>query len=223
MTAHEPPEPSPSPLRRLLNSRAGALVQLALVAAWTVALPGYPVLLPIFMAASAGALLWLLGDDWRAVGFGRPRGPWAQWGLEALLLGAAWQALTFGLLLPFLTAWLEVEPASGPTGAGAESTVAALVIYAVAHPLAEGLVFRGFALHRLERLVGSGPASTALASALGAVLFGLTHWAQGPAVMLAAVALGGVLNWQRAWRGSVWPTLLAHGMYNGLALGLALQ
>jgi membrane protease YdiL (CAAX protease family) len=223
MTARETPEPPASPLRRLLNSRAGALLQLALVAAWAVALPGYPVLLPIFMAASAGALLWLLGDSLRDVGFGQPRGPWAQWALEALLLGAAWQALTFGLLLPFLTAWLEVEPAGGPAGAGAEGTVAALVIYAVAHPLAEGLVFRGFVLHRLEQLFGPGPASAALASALGAVLFGLAHWPQGPAGMLAGVALGGVLNWQRAWRGSAWPTLLTHAIYNGLALGLALQ
>lgn len=61
--------------------------------------------------------------------------------------------------------------------------------------LSEEAFFRGFAQHELSR-VGSRPAlSAGIALAIGAVLFGLAHFAGGPMYMLAAAVAGAGYGW----------------------------
>jgi len=82
-------------------------------------------------------------------------------------------------------------------------------------PFAEELVFRGFIFNALWKRL---PFSL---SALGSgILFGLAH---GQASGVAPLAAGGfVLASVYARSGSLWSSMIAHGTFNGITLGLLL-
>lgn len=84
------------------------------------------------------------------------------------------------------------------------------VVAATLVPLAEELFFRGLGVRALAFL---GSAWAILATA---VVFGLGH---GLLVALPVfVAFGAALGWVRVRSDSVWPGVVAHGLFNALAL-----
>jgi membrane protease YdiL (CAAX protease family) len=84
------------------------------------------------------------------------------------------------------------------------------LVAATVVPFAEELFFRGLGVRALAFL-GSG---TAIGGT--ALVFGLGH---GLLVALPVlVAFGAALGWVRLRSDSVWPGIVAHGLFNGLAL-----
>lgn len=94
--------------------------------------------------------------------------------------------------------------------------VVALVVVAVLAPLVEELIFRGLLFGWLQGAVGGG---TALL--VTTVLFGVAH--SNPAspevaTILGTGALGLVLGYARLRTGSIWPSVVAHAVNNGVAV-----
>jgi len=140
-------------------------------------------------------------------------------GLRALALGAlvylAWFPVHVGVLflnrLLFPAAdlqrallWMREDRAPG-----------ALAFYlgtgALLVPLAEEVLFRGFAYAGIRRLVGSGGALV-----LTALLFGVAHAAL--AVLLPIFVLGLMLCWLYERTGSLAAPVAAHALHNGITI-----
>jgi membrane protease YdiL (CAAX protease family) len=91
----------------------------------------------------------------------------------------------------------------------------------------EEMLFRGFFLDALQRLLGSsGPIGTTLAVITQAVIFGLLHLYQGAAGASVAAALGLALGFVWWFSGrNLWAGIVVHGIIDsfsitGLYLGL---
>ena len=88
--------------------------------------------------------------------------------------------------------------------------------------LYEEVVFRGFLLSRL-RTVFTSPhwgwwTTTGLAVLVSSALFSAGHGYQGPLGLLQTFAIGVVLASVAAWRGSIWPCILAHAGIDSIGL-----
>lgn len=150
------------------------------------------------------------GLPWREVfALRRPE----RWGRSLALVGAGLVAiLVVGALLnPFLDAGEEqglVPEDWDPDRAGAFAVFAILVV--VGAPIFEELTYRGLGFGLLA------PYGTWLAVAVTALLFGASHGLlEGlPILVLFGVVLGVV----RARTASVYPPMLLHATFNGLAL-----
>lgn len=101
-------------------------------------------------------------------------------------------------------------------GLGIAGKAAAAVGICVGAPLAEELLFRGAWFSRLEPRLGTWP--TILLTGLS---FGVVHLGAPWTVPVLAV-LGIGLGWLRARSGSVWPSVLAHGLNNAAGVALLL-
>jgi len=153
-------------------------------------------------------------------------------GLGRLGRSAAHKAVSAGLVIGFLVAtrlagllWGAGTQAAGwnpPAkeqltavfGAGGGGLVLAVLMVVVVGPIVEELVFRGVVLTAAGARWGMWP------SVLGtSALFALAHgtlWAFAPTFMLG-VALG----WLAWTRGSLWPSIALHALYNGVVVGAA--
>jgi membrane protease YdiL (CAAX protease family) len=207
--------------RGWLSSRRGALPQIILIIIGAIALPGGWWLSPVLLAGLAAGLLWLAGDDWPAAGFGRPGRPAFWWITTAVAAGGLWQYAAVGVLAPLASRVLQSPPAASPAPAGALGLVVSVAVFGLFHPLAKGLAYRGFLLNRLERLFGTGVPAVALSFGLASIVFGLGNWYQGPAAVVVGALTAAVFNALYYWaRRNVWPSVLAHAVYNGVALSL---
>ncbi|MEO8289423.1 MAG: CPBP family intramembrane glutamic endopeptidase [Gaiellaceae bacterium] len=84
------------------------------------------------------------------------------------------------------------------------------VVVSTIVPFTEELFFRGLGVRALQFIGGVG------AVVVTALAFGLSHGILGalPPLLLFGLALG----WVRLRSNSVWPGVLAHGFYNGVAI-----
>jgi membrane protease YdiL (CAAX protease family) len=84
----------------------------------------------------------------------------------------------------------------------------------------EEMLFRGFFLDGLRRLLGSeGPIATTLAVVAQAVVFGLLHLYQGPAGAASAGAIGLALGFVWWFSGrNLWAGIVLHGIIDSLAM-----
>lgn len=158
--------------------------------------------------------LWLQAEP-PGFGFNAPHG--GRWYAAALLVGVIMPP--FGALLTQLLAHGHdvTQNVQELTQHASRNLRLPLAIVAVTiGPMVEELMFRGVLLSALMRRM-----STAQSIAICAMLFGLVHlagldfqWYALPNLMLFAVAL----CWLRLRSGSLWPSILAHGLYNLFAL-----
>jgi membrane protease YdiL (CAAX protease family) len=139
-----------------------------------------------------------------------------------------WYVLAFivGVVTPPLGGWLtevlahgqavsqNVEELSRHAPENLRLPLAMVVV--IVGPLIEELLFRGVLLSALMRDL-----SAAWSIAISAVLFGVVHlegldfqWFALPGLILLAVGLA----WLRLKSSSLWPAVLAHGVYNLFAL-----
>jgi membrane protease YdiL (CAAX protease family) len=95
----------------------------------------------------------------------------------------------------------------------AAAFVANFAVVAVVAPIVEELLFRGIGFHLLERF-GRWPAIL-----LVGLAFGLYHGLVNALPVLALFGMG--LAWLRARTNSVYPGILVHAAFNGLALILS--
>ena len=156
-------------------------------------------------------ILWIAAGPERRdlLGLRRPRS-WRS-ALGLILAGLVAVYVTAALLEPVLHAGEEqgLTP-EGWDSSHAPAFFASAIAIAVLAPIVEELLFRGLGFSLLERfgrnvaIVGTGAA------------FGLAHGLVGGFFVLAAFGL--VLAWLRARTDSVFPGMILHGLFNGLAL-----
>jgi membrane protease YdiL (CAAX protease family) len=85
-----------------------------------------------------------------------------------------------------------------------------IITVAIAAPLGEELFFRGFALPALRRSWGA-----LLAVLVSGALFSALHL--DPVGFIGLLEIGVMLALLRIWSGSLWPSVLAHAVNNGIA------
>ena len=124
----------------------------------------------------------------------------------AALAPALYLAVTVAMMaLP--EAWLDsyAEASSGVSGGGVIGIVAVVLVA----PVVEECIFRGLIMTRLAQAMPGW-----LAAALSAAIFGLCH---GHPVWFAYTFVLGVLFGLMDLRlGSIWPSILAHMVFNGV-------
>ena len=124
----------------------------------------------------------------------------------AALAPALYLAVTVAMMaLP--EAWLDsyAEASSGVSGGGVIGIVAVVLVA----PVVEEFIFRGLIMTRLAQAMPGW-----LAAALSAAIFGLCH---GHPVWVAYTFVLGVLFGLMDLRlGSIWPSILAHMVFNGV-------
>lgn len=166
------------------------------------------------LPAAAALAWWWMRAEPGGLGLSRP----ASWG-RTLALGIA---VGLGILIVSMFAigpvlarlfgpWLDPAAFDPLRGNLSALLVNGILISWLHAALCEEIVFRGFFLQRLEVAFGGGRAALAGGVAISSLLFGLAHYPQGPAGMLAT-ALGGVL-WATAFLGSrrnLWVTIIGH-------------
>lgn len=167
-------------------------------------------LLAMFFGAALLAVILAVAPlgrlAWQALGF-RPAG---------------WRPLILGplaaLALSMAVSQLGIEPqgmkqalefGSDPTRLGVS-----LLVIALLAPVVEELVFRGLLYGWLENRWGRGVAFVA-----SSLAFAGAHWE--PAHVILVVPLGLLFGWLRLRTGSLWPSLVAHVVNNGLAVAAA--
>lgn len=173
------------------------------------------------LAAASGAFLLAVGVAlvvrvrWLpAVGL---RSTTWRWLLAGLGVGLVARVLAFGLVLGYMALtgdqsnpqdWLAGTAAGGGLG-----LVMLMLLGAVLTPVAEELFFRGVLYGGLRRY------GVVVALVVSSLLFGLAH---GVNVVLPVAVMLGVLNallYERS--GSIWPSVVAHGVHNALGFALA--
>ena len=130
--------------------------------------------------------------------------PFGSW-LSGSLLDV-WPALFDSPLLDRMARLLTEGPAL--------SRAALVCVLVVVAPLSEELVFRGFVQGSLERAFGAPRFAWVVAS----LAFASYHMI--PLQVLSVAPLALVLGWLRLRSGSLWPSVAAHVVNNGLAVAL---
>ncbi len=148
----------------------------------------------------------------KAAILGLRRAPWLRsavyigLGLAAILamnVGWAWVMERYGL---------QGQPDIVPLfGEGPSGLAIALLVAGIVAPVAEELFFRGFLFAGLRDRWGL-PIGIALSSAL----FSVVHFV--PGVMLPIAFMGALFAWLYQATDSLWPPILLHALYNGLAV-----
>ena len=144
---------------------------------------------------------WIDYMAWRRVGIFRVFG-WVFLSLLVVYLSG---------VLHHLMGW----PDSGfmkEVGLG-QSPIVLILAVAVAAPICEELVFRGFMYAGFERSLGAWPAVI-----LTSVVFTLMHWQYNPYELIHILLLGLVLALARMRTRSMWTPMVMHAVNNGLAL-----
>ena len=132
---------------------------------------------------------------------------------------ASWKIVVFGtlgaLVVSVAVSQLGIEPEGVKEALGVARTpalfVTSLLVMAVLAPLAEELVFRGLLYGWLD-----GRWGPTVAWAVSSILFAAAH--AEPAHVVLVLPLGlwfGFLRWRS---GSLWPSLAAHVVNNGMAV-----
>jgi membrane protease YdiL (CAAX protease family)/Pyruvate/2-oxoacid:ferredoxin oxidoreductase delta subunit len=134
-----------------------------------------------------------------------------------LLVGVEAIAIGYGLTMATM-GWAQPGTVSGDVAAifgngGAGLVLAGLMVALVA-PIVEELAFRGVALVALAPRLGVWPAI-----AIQAVLFAAYHASAW--LFFPMLVFGAALGWLAWSRRSLWPAIVLHVLYNGLAVAAA--
>ena len=170
-----------------------------------------------------GVVLSVRGDGWAALGFAAPASWWATVALAGAL-GLALQAISIVLVEP-LAERLTGQPHDHSVVADVRGSWKAfglwlLLVWLVVAPLEE-IVFRGFLMTEIARVVGTSPWATLLNVLLASIVFGLAHGYQGRSGMVSTGVLGAVLGWVFVASGfDLWLAILAHGFIDTVGIAL---
>ena len=210
--------------------RAAMLMDLAIViAGFLIAvlavdlldLPGLGQLAVVVAVALAWWRLAARGDSWRSEGLRKPSG-WGRAALAVLLLYFVVVALVLVVVNPLgqVFGWPPLDlSAFAELRGNAPRLAAMLLLVWTTVAFGEELLFRGFLLGRIEKLLGAGTAATAGAVVAQAALFGAGHASLG----IRGVATAGVVAlvygaWYAFRDRNLWPLIIAHGLTDTITL-----
>jgi membrane protease YdiL (CAAX protease family) len=221
--------------RRVLRVELATMAFLAVVPSFVLSLRGItdptdidldiPVvelLAALLAALGPGAMaLYLLWRDGmlRSAGFDRrPLGFVAGYG--ALGWVCCWTGLvTVGIVINAVilaTGGDLTEPSDESSFELTVGTAAAGLALALVAGIGEEIVFRAYAITRMEE-AGYGRAAVWVPWAV----FTVVHLYQGLVALLVIGVVGGVFTWLYLWKRSVWPVMVAHALYDIGILALA--
>jgi uncharacterized protein len=177
-------------------------------------------------AVLTGVLLatWRLrvnSQSWRTLGLRAPE----RWGRLALSVLALYLLIVVGMLaavepLVRVFDWPSLNIAGYAHVKGNPLQLARILVIAwTTAAIGEELLFRGFLLDRIERMLGPGAVSATAAVALQAMIFGAAHAYLGVRGVAAAMLVGVVFGSWFVLRGrNLWPLIVAHGLTDTITL-----
>jgi hypothetical protein len=178
------------------------------------------------LAVVVGVLLssWRLAahsEQWRTLGLCQPSS-WVRTTLAAMALYLIVAAGAIGIIAPIARAlhWpgLELSRYAGIRGDPDNLAVMLLVAWGSA-AFGEELLFRGFLLGRIERVLGARSAATASAVVAQATIFAVAHSYLGTRGIATAMLIGLIYGTWYVLRGrNLWPLVLAHGLTDTVSL-----
>ena len=150
---------------------------------------------------------------------------------ELIRLGSLKRGLTIGLAVPLLAmiadnilvliysimfvailVSLRYQTSGGTSWESSNSAlILTFVSICILTPISEELLFRGYILDSINRIHGKWPAIL-----LSSLLFGLVHF--DPYIIGMATIGGVIYGWVRIRTGSLIPGIIAHAMWNTMAL-----
>ncbi len=211
------PTTATNPLRDSNAFLGGAMLLVLLVNALDVIVP--PLGIP-----TAVLVIWLYlrttGRGWTNLGMGRPA-HWPRTIALALVLAAALQAVAVFALLP-LVARLTGEAIDLSTFDVLKGNVGMLALYLgvswTTAGFGEEIIWRGFLLGGLLRLLGGGRFATVVGLFGTSAVFGAIHFYQGPTGILLTGFVGFCLGLIYLLNGrNLWLAILTHALMDTLA------
>lgn len=194
------------------------ILSLALIGSGLRNRPGIGIILALLFIA---VLAWSRRGGLGQFGFGQQQS-WAGIVAIALLIGSAIALLALAVIEPAAEAITgqphDVSIVEDVRGDAVSLIRWLVVIWLLVAPLEE-LIFRGFMMTELVRLLGIGPWSLAATLALSSLVFGLAHTYQGPSGAISATVLGlliGVLFIASSF--NLWLAILIHGVIDTVQL-----
>lgn len=109
----------------------------------------------------------------------------------------------------------------GALAGNAEAALRLLAFALVSAAIAEEILFRGFLLHQMSAILGTGNAARWATIVVGGAVFGLSHFIQGPIGVLNTGFVGMIFGW--AWFRSgrnLWALMLAHALIDTYGIGM---
>jgi uncharacterized protein len=183
-----------------------------------------PVAIPLrVLLLACAALIWTLLEsrNLKPVGFGRHRlASTLVWGV-----GLAVAVTAVGeVVQPLIERLLGMQPDYSGYGALAGNAKAALQLIAFAltsAAIGEEILFRGFLLHQLNAILGSGNGARWASIVAGGAIFGVAHLIQGPLGVINTGIVGVIFGW--AWFRSgrnLWALILAHALVDSYGIAM---
>jgi uncharacterized protein len=183
-------------------------------------IPGIGVFVVIFVIAFINRMR---GEGLASLGLTRPES-WAMTVLWSLILGIL-LALASTVLIEPLADRLTVSKHDHSLFDGIRGDIWALmrllVIVWLLVVILEEVIFRGFLMTELARLLGSGALGTAANLLFSSILFGVAHWYQGKSGTLSTGIMGlflGVIFIASGY--NLWLPILTHGFIDTVGLWL---
>lgn len=175
------------------------------------------------LVLACAALIWtfLEAGNLKPIGLGRHR-PTAIliWGI-GIAVGVT---VVAEVLEPLIDHVFGLKPDYGGYGALAGNRTAALRMLALAltsAAIGEEILFRGFLLHQLTGILGSGKAVRWGAIVAGGVLFGAAHAMQGPLGVINTGVVGVIFGWAWFRTGrNLWAMILAHALIDSYSIAM---
>lgn len=177
------------------------------------------VLLTMIQVAAILGAVYVVGKGWRGVAWSeigfRPTTSPRRWYVIAVavgviglpLLAAGISSLLDALGLPVV----DMKPFLSSAAEQPLALAAMVVLGAVLGPLTEEILFRGYLYTWARRRFG-----VPVAMVGSSVVFGLAHVSPGHAIATAVIGMVIAMVYERS--GSLWPAVVVHGSYNGVAL-----
>lgn len=180
------------------------------------------------VAAAAGPAVLCYHFLWRdkrlgVAGFGR-RSPafvagYGLLGLVVVYLALIGAAMVLNVVYVTFGGDLEQLADEAATDDGVALTVASLAIayvISITAGVTEEIVFRAYAITRLEELGWRRAAYV-----VPGVVFTLLHLYQGIWAVVLIGAITAAFTWLYRWKRSIWPVMVAHALFDGVQLTLA--
>ncbi len=170
-----------------------------------------------------GLTLWQRSAGLDALGLRSP----ADWGLTILLgmfIGLLIQTLALTLLEPMIERLTHQRPdhsvLDGLRGDWRALLQWLVLVWLVVAFVEEG-IYRGFLMTEIVRLVGESTWGVIFNITFTAVVFGLSHWYQGPSGALSTGIVGLILGGLFVWNDyNLWLLIFTHGFIDTVALVL---
>ena len=166
-------------------------------------------------------ILWLTGRGFRDIGLQRPRS-WLRLLGCGLLAGLVVQLASLLLINPLIE-HLTRTPIDlsqfDPIRGNLQALLTLLAIVWAVAVFVEEIVFRGYLMTELKRLLGDTRRALLGNLVLAATLFGLAHWYQGISGMLGTGLIGLLLGYLFIRQGfNLWLPIVVHGFLNTAGL-----